>query len=84
MLPAGLLAAVMDQVPGRRPTAVPLTDDERDLLQLIAAGSSNTEIAARLHVSDRTVKRQTATLLRKLRVSSRTEAAALAGGAGLL
>lgn len=84
VLPAGLLAAVMDLVPGPRPTAVPLTGDERDLLQLIATGSSTTEIAERLHVSDRTVKRQTATLLRKLRVSSRTEAAALAGGAGLL
>jgi two-component system nitrate/nitrite response regulator NarL len=51
---------------------------------MIAAGSSTLEIAARLHLSERTVKRQTATLLRRLRVSTRTEAAALAGSVGLL
>jgi DNA-binding NarL/FixJ family response regulator len=64
--------------------AVRLTEEERGLLQMIASGAATTEMAARLHVSERTVKRQTATLLRKLRVSSRTEAAALAGSAGLL
>ncbi|WP_441157028.1 LuxR C-terminal-related transcriptional regulator [Micromonospora sp. H33] len=58
--------------------------DERNLLRAIAAGDSTLEIADRLHVSGRTVKRMTAALLRKLRVSSRAEAAALAGHAGLL
>ena len=84
VLPSELLAAVMAQSPGPRRIAVPLAEDERDLLQLIAAGASTTEMAAKLHVSERTVKRQTATLLRKLRVSTRAEAAALAGSAGLL
>lgn len=84
VLPSELLAAVVARAAGPRPAAVSLGEDERGLLQLIAAGSSTTEIATRLHVSERTVKRQTAALLRKLRVSSRTEAAALAGSTGLL
>ena len=84
VMPADLLAAVLARVPGQRRAAVHLAPDERDLLQLIATGSSTTEMAARLHVSERTVKRQTAGLLKKLRVSSRAEAAALAGSSGLL
>ncbi|CAA9280526.1 MAG: hypothetical protein AVDCRST_MAG41-3544 [uncultured Corynebacteriales bacterium] len=58
--------------------------EDRRLWRMIADGLSTTEIALRLHVSERTVKRLVAALLRQLRVSSRTEAAALAGRAGLL
>jgi two-component system nitrate/nitrite response regulator NarL len=83
VLPTGLLAVLAGQTAPRR-VGVPLAEEERDLLQMIATGSSTTEMATRLHVSERTVKRQTATLLRKLRVSNRAEAAALAGSAGLL
>ncbi|AGZ42674.1 two component LuxR family transcriptional regulator [Actinoplanes friuliensis DSM 7358] len=83
VLPADLLGALLG--PGReQPAPVDLDESERQLLQLIAAGDTTTEISLHLHVSERTVKRQTATLLRKLRVSSRTEAAALAGRAGML
>ncbi|MFI6820177.1 LuxR C-terminal-related transcriptional regulator [Micromonospora sp. NPDC050187] len=53
-------------------------------MQLIAAGHGTASIGEELHVSERTVKQMTASLLRKLRVTSRTEAAALAGHAGLL
>ncbi len=84
VLPAGLLAAVVARASGPRPAPIHLAEEERGLLQLISAGASTTEIAGRLHVSERTVKRQTAALLRRLRVSSRTEAAALAGSTGLL
>jgi two-component system nitrate/nitrite response regulator NarL len=83
VLPGSVLAALTAEAGGGR-IEVRLNDDERDLLRMIAAGLSTLEIAARLHLSERTVKRQTATLLRRLRVSSRTEAAALAGSAGLL
>ncbi|HEY0536466.1 MAG TPA: response regulator transcription factor [Actinoplanes sp.] len=83
VLPGPVLAALIAETSGGRPD-VRLNDDERDLLRMIAAGLSTLDIAARLHLSERTVKRQTATLLRRLRVSSRTEAAALAGRAGLL
>jgi two-component system, NarL family, nitrate/nitrite response regulator NarL len=84
VLPAELLGALLAPARGLRPAPAELDEAERQLLQLIAAGATTTEIAVQLHVSERTVKRLTATLLRKLRVSSRTEAAALAGSAGLL
>jgi DNA-binding NarL/FixJ family response regulator len=84
VLPAQLLSALLAPSRGSRPAPADLDSGERQLLQLIAAGATTTEIALRLHVSERTVKRLTATLLRKLRVSSRTEAAALAGSAGIL
>jgi DNA-binding NarL/FixJ family response regulator len=61
-----------------------LSPDERRLWQLVARGQSTVEIALSLHVSERTVKRLTASLLQRLRVSSRTEAAALAGSVGLI
>jgi two-component system nitrate/nitrite response regulator NarL len=48
------------------------------------AAASCTDLAVALHVSEWTVKRLVAALLRQLLVSSRTEAAALAGRAGLL
>jgi two-component system nitrate/nitrite response regulator NarL len=61
-----------------------LSPRERQLCRLVASGNSTAELAVALHVSERTVKRLVAALLRQLRVSSRTEAAALAGRAGLL
>ncbi|WP_231953596.1 response regulator transcription factor [Actinoplanes derwentensis] len=70
--------------PGGQPVTDHLDEPDRRLLRLIATGSSTSDIAGMLHVSDRTVKRLTAALLRKLHVSSRTEAAALAGSAGLV
>ncbi|MEU4623411.1 response regulator transcription factor [Actinoplanes sp. NPDC023801] len=86
VLPENLLAALIEQDPRR--TAPVVTDSldaaDQDLLRMIASGTSTVEIAARLHVSERTVKRLTAALLRKLRVSSRAEASALAGSAGLI
>ncbi|MBO3740103.1 response regulator transcription factor [Actinoplanes flavus] len=86
LLPAPLLSVLVERSrpAGTLPAAVQLDDDDRRLLRMIATGSSTIEIAGLLHVSERTVKRLTAALLRKLRVSSRTEAAALAGSAGLV
>ncbi len=83
VLPAAMLAALAADPADTRPT-IRLDDGDQDLLRLIASGSTTVEIAMRLHVSERTVKRQTAGLLRRMRVSSRTEAAAVAGHAGLL
>ncbi|MEU4562229.1 response regulator transcription factor [Actinoplanes sp. NPDC023936] len=86
VVPPGLLAALVEQARPRppHPAITQLDTDDRRLLRLIAGGSSTSEIAGLLHVSERTVKRLTASLLRKLKVASRTEAAALAGSAGLL
>ncbi len=86
VMPDGLLAALLETERRHavQPVPAPLSDEETALLRSIAAGTSTLDIAARLHVSERTVKRMTAALLRKLRVASRAEAAALAGRAGLL
>jgi two-component system nitrate/nitrite response regulator NarL len=84
VLPSSLLATLLASSRAARPGPADLDEAERYLLQLIAAGATTTEIAVELHVSERTVKRLTATLLRKMRVSGRTEAAALAGSAGIL
>ncbi|MEU1398509.1 response regulator transcription factor [Micromonospora zamorensis] len=81
VLPAELLQAMLRPT---RAAPVNLDGEERRLLRAIAAGRNTIEIADELHVSERTVKRMTAALLRKLRVSNRAEAAALAGHAGLL
>ncbi|HEY0360594.1 MAG TPA: response regulator transcription factor [Mycobacteriales bacterium] len=61
-----------------------LRPEQRRLWQLVATGASTADIAADLHVSERTVKRMVSTLLRRLGVTTRAEAAALAGRAGLL
>jgi DNA-binding NarL/FixJ family response regulator len=61
-----------------------LSTDEVGLLRLVAAGLESIEIAERLHVSERTAKQRVAGLLRRIGVSSRVQAAALAGRCGLL
>jgi two-component system, NarL family, nitrate/nitrite response regulator NarL len=81
VLPAELLRALLGPA---RAASVELDAEERRLLRAIAAGRSTVDIGEELHVSERTVKRMTASLLRKLRVSNRAEAAAVAGNAGLL
>jgi DNA-binding NarL/FixJ family response regulator len=55
-----------------------LSPREREVLELIAGGVSNTEIATRLEISIHTAKRHVASVLNKLQVHSRAEAAALA------
>ncbi|GGL62278.1 DNA-binding response regulator [Streptomyces fumigatiscleroticus] len=61
-----------------------LTDRERAVLVLVAEGLSNTDIGARMHLSASTVKDHVSSLLGKLEVGSRVQAALLADRAGLL
>ncbi|MEU0395665.1 response regulator transcription factor [Streptomyces sp. NPDC006208] len=61
-----------------------LTVRERDVLVLIAEGLSNTDIAARMHLSTGTVKDHVSAILTKLEVGSRVQAALLAERAGFL
>lgn len=85
VMPGNLLGVLVEHKRQAVPAATAaLSDADRDLLRLIASGASTVEMAQRMHVSERTVKRLTAALLRRLNVSSRAEAAALAGSAGLL
>ncbi len=66
----------------REPTAA-LTQREREVLSLMAGGSTNREIAARLHLSPHTVKEHTSALYRKLDVRNRAEAVRRAERLGL-
>ncbi|MBK8030457.1 MAG: response regulator transcription factor [Chloroflexi bacterium] len=52
----------------------PLTDRERDILQLAAGGLTNKGIGMKLSISDRTVQGHLASIYGKLGVNSRTEA----------
>jgi DNA-binding NarL/FixJ family response regulator len=61
-----------------------LTAREQDVLQLLARGLRNKEIAARLYVSERTVNFHLANIYQKLNVSGRTEALSKALEQGLV
>jgi DNA-binding NarL/FixJ family response regulator len=68
----------------RMPTVFPeLTDRERAILELIAQGRSNTEIANRLVLSPKTVRNHISNILSKLQVADRTQAIIRAREAGL-
>ncbi len=68
------------------PTALPITlsGREREVLERIAGGATNREIAASLHLSPHTVKEHTSALYRKLEVRNRAEAVQRAQRIGLL
>jgi DNA-binding NarL/FixJ family response regulator len=59
-----------------------LTEREREVLQLLADGLNNAEIAQRLHLSAHTVRTHVGNIMRKLEVHSRSQAAWLALRAG--
>jgi len=61
-----------------------LTEREHEVLDLIAAGSTNREIAQRLFLSPHTVKEHTSVLYRKLTARNRAEAVQRAQRMGLL
>ena len=60
-----------------------LTQREQDILRLIARGYSNKEIASALHLTEGTVKGYVSTVLAKLEVADRTQAALYAVKHGL-
>lgn len=70
-------------VPRANDPLAELTVREREVLELLATGMSNQEIASRLDLAEKTVKHYMTNVLHKLQVRSRVEAALLAQRAGL-
>jgi len=60
-----------------------LTEREREILALLVEGLSNSQIAERIHLSENTVKKHLRSILEKLHVSNRGEAAVYAAREGL-
>jgi DNA-binding NarL/FixJ family response regulator len=86
---APAVGAALAQRLARRPAEqvaglAQLTDRELEVLRLIADGLSNAVIAARLFIGEGTVKTHVASILRKLQVTDRTKAAALAWQQGIV
>jgi DNA-binding NarL/FixJ family response regulator len=67
-----------------RPGVLGLSDRERSVLELMASGSTNPEIADALHLSKHTVKEHTSSVFRKLGVRNRTEAVQRAQRLGIV
>ena len=57
-----------------------LTDQEKKILELIAEGQTNRQIAGQINLSDKTVKNYVSNILGKLEVSRRSQAAAFLAG----
>lgn len=66
-----------------RDTAPSLTERERDVLNLIAEGATNREIAEQLFLAEQTVKNYVSTILSKLGLRRRTQAALWAAGSSV-
>ncbi len=79
---ARMLAALRGVTEGPRPLPT-LTDREAQVLELMARGLTNTFIAERLYVSDKTVRNHVSNIFTKLGVSDRAAAVARARDVGL-
>jgi NarL family two-component system response regulator LiaR len=80
---ARLLVQELSQPSNLPPTEEPLTEREVEVLQLIAQGLSNQEIADTLMVGERTVSTHVSNILDKLHLANRTQAALYALRKGL-
>jgi two-component system, NarL family, response regulator YdfI len=85
--PAELSAMLPASSPAPSPVAElaePLTPREREVLQMLASGLANKEIASKLSISDHTVKFHVTSILGKLGASTRTEAVSIGIRRGLV
>jgi NarL family two-component system response regulator LiaR len=78
------LRAEVHSPPQRNQPLADLTQREKDVLQQIAQGKSNAEIAEALVITERTVKAHVSNLLGKLHLSDRTQAAVYAWRKGIV
>src|SRR5262249_33895674 len=94
LLPETLHGHIFHNSPGNRSANIqagwlvtqdsPLTSREIEILQLVAAGATNGDVARNLWVTEQTVKFHLRNIYRKLEVTNRTEASHFAHVNGLL
>jgi NarL family two-component system response regulator YdfI len=85
LLPSAVIEKVVAHLAEPRPVETArLSKREQEVLALLARGAANKEIAARLYISERTVKAHVTSIFNKLGVNSRAEAVAVALRGGLL
>ena len=77
-------AEMCEALRSESPTGPPLTEREREVLDLVAGGATNREIAERLFLSPHTIKEHTSSLYRKLGARNRAEAVQKAQRIGLI
>ena len=80
VIPTHLAGRFLSDLEATEPA--PLSQMERDILTGIAHGETNRELAARLHVSERTVRRRIEDLYARLHLSDRIQAAIYAAERG--
>ncbi|HET9858731.1 MAG TPA: response regulator transcription factor [Nocardioidaceae bacterium] len=81
LLDPALTAKVLERVrrgPEEQPELASLTEQERKILALIAEGLTNRQIGERLFLAEKTVKNYVSSILSKLGLERRTQAAVLA------
>jgi DNA-binding NarL/FixJ family response regulator len=79
-----LFTQVVQGTPDPQSTLIDtLTEREKEILRLLGTGLSNADIAARLYFSEGTVRNYVSSILNKLGVADRTQAAILALRCGL-
>jgi DNA-binding NarL/FixJ family response regulator len=86
-----IAAKVLRELRAARPTPraaerlrTELTDRELEVLRLIANGKDNSQIAAELHISPKTVKNHISNILMKLQIQNRIQAAVYAVRSGIV
>jgi DNA-binding NarL/FixJ family response regulator len=82
-LAARMLAYFTSPVAAPAPVFPQLTDREREVLDLVAQGRANPAIAAKLGLSQKTVRNHVSNILTKLQVADRAQAIVQARDAGL-
>ena len=82
VLAPGVAARLLGRM--RAPAEEKLSSRELEVLQLVAEGNSNSEIASRLHISQATVKSHLIHIFGKLGVSDRTAAVTVALQRGIM
>ena len=83
-LSPALAASMLTEVRALAPQADPVTRREEEVLQLIADGLSTPEVAAKLYISQKTVKNHLASIYEKLNARDRTQAVLLAVRMGIV